>query len=63
MVDGVEVFAVLVAVVKAAAGDLRELAGAVETLWGEGVGRGGEDGPVGWCGRVAWGVEGFAVVE
>lgn len=63
MVDGIQVFAVLVAVVKAAAGDLRELAGAVETLRGEGVGRVGVDAPVGTCGGVTAGVEGFTVVE
>ena len=63
MVYRVQVFAMLVAVVKAAAGDLRELAGAIEALGGEGIGWGGKDGPVGGGRGVSGGVEGFAIVE
>lgn len=48
MVDAVEVFAVLVGVVEAAAGDLGELTAAFEAGLGKGIGWVGVDGPVGW---------------
>ena len=59
----VQVFAVMMAIVQAAAGDLWELAGAVEALRGKWIRWRGEDRPVNAGRRVSGGVERFAIVE
>jgi len=62
-VDGFEINTVLVAVIKATASDLRELAGSVETFRDERVGWRSVDFPVRACRAVAIRVERLSAEE
>ena len=54
VVDAKQILSMLARVVEPAFGNLWELAGAVETLWGEGIGWGGVDLPIDLGGFAIW---------